>query len=206
MESEIEAISTTGLERAEAELLDLINNPQRQWETLKAKNNLTRHKIYTESGINIVKSSGTIPRSAQIVCDALWDYTRKREWDKGCTEVRLIQEFPSGIRIMYNSFKSPWPVTDRDFVYASRKVILGSDILMSSANVVTPLCPEKSSHVRGEMKSSGFLIHPLDDNSCTLTYVVNVDPRGSIPNFAVNKVQEEQSMNVDEIRKFVVKG
>ncbi|CAG9331624.1 unnamed protein product [Blepharisma stoltei] len=204
MEASLEAAATRAIEACQTELLDLINNPQRRWESLDTKKGIVRSRLETGDGINIVRSSGTINRPAQQVVDALWDYSRKREWDKQCMASTLVQDFPSGVRVLYNAFKSPWPVADRDFCFAMKIIRMGNHTLIPAINVVTPQCPAKDGFERGEMRASGFYVESLSDaNTCRLTYVVNVDPKGLIPNMVTNKVQEEQSMNVHKLRKFL---
>ncbi|CAG9312305.1 unnamed protein product [Blepharisma stoltei] len=203
MEPNLEEICSTALERAQAELLDLINNPQRRWESYKEKLGLIRQRTVTDTGAFIVKSSGTINKSGQIVYDTMWDDTNKLQWNPRCKESKILHEFDSRIKIIYNSFKSPWPVTNRDFVFAAKSVSLGDDALIVLISITTALCPEKKGFVRGEMKSSGYLVHPVDENSCVLTSIISTDPKGSIPQSVVNKVQEEQTLAVHKIGEFV---
>ncbi|CAG9312304.1 unnamed protein product [Blepharisma stoltei] len=203
MEPNLEETCSTALERAQTEVLNLINNPQVRWENYKEKHGLTRQKIETDSGALIIKSAGTINKPGQIVFDTLWDDTKKVEWNSKLKETRLLHEFDSRIRIYYNSFKSPWPVKNRDFVFATRAISLGDDALITKISINTALCPEQAGFIRGEIKGSGILIHPVDKNSCVLTFVVSIDPKGSIPRSLVNKAQEEQSLAVHDIRQYV---
>ncbi|CAG9312302.1 unnamed protein product [Blepharisma stoltei] len=199
METSLLEKSTKTIERCQAELLDLING-QRNWEHLGDDNNVESDRLMTESGIHLIKAVGLINRTPQQIFDVIWDYQHKSEWDDMCLENILVQEFTPDFRVQYQRFWAPWPINQRDFVFASKVIRTDGDILITGKSIETELAPEKSGIVRGSINTSGFYLQSLGENLTRITYLVCVDPKGSIPTWVVNQLGKRQCQIVHKLK------
>mmetsp|Transcript_31298 Transcript_31298/g.30959 ORF Transcript_31298/g.30959 Transcript_31298/m.30959 type:complete len:206 (+) Transcript_31298:26-643(+) len=191
MDSSLLEKSTKLIESCQHELLDLING-QREWEHLGEDNGVESDRIMTESGIQLIKAIGLINRTPQQIVDVICDYQHKSEWDDMCVESLMVQEFDPNYRVLYQRFWAPWPISHRDFVFASKVSNIGEDIIIVAKSVETELAPEKSGVVRGSINTSGFYLQKLGENLTRLTYLVSVDPKGSLPLWVVNQLGKKQ--------------
>jgi len=91
-------------------------------------------------------------------------------------------------------------VSNRDFVFASRVIRIGNDFLLTARSIETELSPERSGIVRGSIDTSGFYLQQIAEGVTRVTYVVNVDPKGMLPLFLVNKLGNNQCQVVHKIR------
>lgn len=89
-------------------------------------------------------------------------------------------------KIIYESFSMPSFVSNRDFVYLyTIREYSDKKIVISSRSITRDDYPETKKFVRGLLLHSGFVIVPINENSCTLHYFIHVDPKGWIPGFLV---------------------
>ena len=152
-----------------------------------------------ETGISIFRAIGQINHSAEAVCAFVLDYTRKKTWDEMLLDSYPVKEFNARFKIQYECFESPWPVSNRDFVYAL-KVIERTDGLLMICKSIDAGVPERSGIVRGEIICCGLYFKRIGENVTELTYVVSVDPKGLIPKMISNAVGKKQCSNVNKIR------
>jgi len=119
-----------------------------------------------------------------------------------------VEEFDSTHVICYGVWKMYWPLWNRDFVwYQLGKLNVddkGTHVIVSRS-VDHQKYPEQKGIVRGEILETGYIIRPNASdprNKSDLSYVVQVDPRGYIPSWAVNMVAADQAKNVLRVKKY----
>jgi len=201
MEADLKQSTENSVEACKDYLKQLIAETE-GWENIKNSQELVAFKRKTDSGIHLIKAIAEMDRSPEEVFNIIWDYERKHEWDEMLLESTLVQEFESDLRVLYNRFHAPWPVSERDFVFASKKYIEDSGSILVVGCSVDAGVPERNKTVRGEILASGFYIEKLSETRCRVTYLVNVDPKGSLPTWLVNKMSGKQCNNLIKIRDF----
>jgi len=111
------------------------------------------------------------------------------------------------------AFRTPWPLSPRDFVWIqeikelSKKDAKAFDLpegtfYILSQSVDYDKIPPNPKCVRGEILDTGILITPVSENTCSVTYVLQVDPKGWVPTFIVNLAATDQATNVLRIREY----
>lgn len=79
-------------------------------------------------------------------------------------------------------------VAARDFTlcFHHDKTLDGSIRMFAfSVDHINDMVPEDSSVVRGNVVIGGWYLQPVDENNTKLTYISEVDLKGSIPGFIV---------------------
>lgn len=86
-------------------------------------------------------------------------------------------------------------------------------MLYAADSVEHPKCPATygatvglgSNFVRGSVNASGSWTRrtPGKDGTITMTYVVQVDPKGSLPTWIVNYVATSQPLNIAVMREHI---
>jgi len=164
---------------------------------------LPQDDVYCCRGAGIIKATAEVIRLHLVQIDL------RQFWDPMFEGGHYKLEVCENIRVVYYSFKAPWPVTGRDFFVLAGEKITDDGIVISAVNsVLRSDCPERSGYVRAQLKASGFVIKPLDNDDdgtprCMVTYVVQCKPMGWIPNMIVNQVNLEQGMVILAIRNAI---
>ena len=61
--------------------------------------------------------------------------------------------------------------------------------------------PEKSGFVRAKVIAGGYVYKPISDNQCEATYLIQMDPGGSIPAMVVNANTGKVPKRIQEFRE-----
>ncbi|XP_043377264.1 START domain-containing protein 10 isoform X2 [Chelonia mydas] len=87
-------------------------------------------------------------------------------------------------------WKCPSPLKNRDFVTLRSWLPLGNDYMIINYSVKHPKYPPRKDFVRAVSLQTGYLVRANGPHGCTLYYLTQVDPRGSLPKWVVNKVSQ----------------
>ncbi|GMH69825.1 hypothetical protein TrST_g4699 [Triparma strigata] len=117
-------------------------------------------------------------------------------------------------QIVWAAFQAPGPIWARDFCWLqyvdTAKDSKGRDAMVCACQSIDDFeqCHNlQSSHkfVRGNICTTGYIYTETDvPGEIMITYVVQVDPRGSIPKFVVNLVAAGQGENAGRVRDTTV--
>ena len=159
-----------------------------------------------EHPVNCVKGSMKINVPPDFVLRAIMDPTNANELDAMLKEAKIIEELSPTVHLLHLSYKSVWPTTARDFSVVNVIGRTDSETRIHAAcSIVDPRIPEERGFVRGNIIAGGYVIKdfPGDPESSHVTYITQVDLKGSVPSFVVNKITELQPQCVNELRRLV---
>jgi hypothetical protein len=176
------------------------------WEDLGVKDAVHSYRKATESGLYYIKGVGDMAFAPQTVFELTRDYNRKKQWDQMFMDGRVVHEFNAHSRVLYEQFSAPWPVTNRDFLFATHTQEAADLIVSAGFSVEHPSVPQTKGFVRAHMEIGGFVFRSLGNGQTRVTYTLFMDPRGSIPQMVVNSTQKKQTQNVSKIRAFLTKS
>jgi len=141
--------------------------------------------------INIVKMYVEFPDVPPVVLyDVLHDPEYRAVWDEAMIEGFLIEQLDKVNDIGYYSAKSPVSlVSNRDFVnQRCWKAKEDKEYIIFNHSVQHAKMPDKKGFVRARSILTGYLVRARDGGGCSLTYLTQTDPKGSIPAWATNMV------------------
>jgi len=200
------------IETAESNFDSLLQEYENEegWILAKEENDVRiEYKALPQEDIYCCRGAGIIRASAEVVRLHLVQIDLRQFWDPMFEGGHYKLEVCENIRVVYYSFKAPWPVTSRDFFVVAGEKITDDGVVVSAVNsVVRADCPEREGYVRGKLKTSGFIVKPLDNDDdgtprCMVTYLVQCNPMGWIPTLVVNTVNVEQGMCIHAIRNAI---
>ncbi|XP_030068531.1 START domain-containing protein 10-like [Microcaecilia unicolor] len=128
--------------------------------------------------------------SAETIYDVLHDTPYRKKWDTNMIETYDIGRLTVNADVGYYSWKCPSPLKNRDFVTLRSWLPLGNDYMIINYSVKHPKYPPRKDFVRAVSLQTGYLIKASGPSSCILYYLTQVDPRGSLPKWVVNKVSQ----------------
>ncbi|XP_010442451.1 PREDICTED: PCTP-like protein [Camelina sativa] len=124
------------------------------------------------------------------------------------THIRNIDENLSVIRLRFGENSKPL-FRNREFiVYERRETMQDGTLVVAVASLpkemaegLEPTKKKKNNSIRGFLVESGWVLEKLDDSSCMITYVVQLDPIGWLPKCFVNRLNTKLVMVIDNLRK-----
>lgn len=124
---------------------------------------------------------------AETMYDVLHDIEYRRKWDANVIETFDIGKLTVNADVGYYSWKCPKPLKNRDVITLRSWLPMGTDYIIMNYSVKHSKYPPKKDLVRAVSIQTGYLIQRTGPSSCTLTYLAQVDPKGSLPKWVVNK-------------------
>lgn len=142
------------------------------------------------------------------VFELLSDVMQRPRWDAMCESISILRNLTHQNSVIYHlKLKATWPTSPRDALStaAFRKLADGRFITVAWSIVDDTLCPPDPSgkYIRMHTRISVNLITPHSDGQgCTLTQLIDGDPKGSIPAYLVKKVSAKSfPATIESIKK-----
>jgi hypothetical protein len=163
-----------------------------EWKQVSDSNgiNVSKTKI---PGSKIVGFRGetSVYASAEKLMHVLVDNDHRIDWVDRLKTSTVLETVSPYEYILYQEFKLPWPLKNRDFVYR------GKATRMKDGRVVLDLKSEshakapKTVGVRAELINSKYTITPIGKYKSKLEVEIFSDPKGAIPKWLVNLIQKK---------------
>lgn len=151
-------------------------------------------------GADVVAFRGetTLNFPIERVVSSLADMERKKEWMHDLKEVRTLEILNPRVRIEYYHSGTPWPLSDRDFIYKAEFKYFpkAETFVLNLKNAEHKSMPTRKGVVRGKIIESNYFISKTDKPGVTKMAVeILVDPMGSVPKWLVNIFQKDWPRN-----------
>lgn len=162
------------------------------WEKVKEEHGI---KVYSKlvEGTDLVGFRGEtyVYAPADKVLWVLMDNKYRKNWVDRLLHSEVLDRVSNKKFIVYQVFKLPWPLQNRDFVYqgilTKNKRLKSIDLVLNS--VEHKLAPETVG-VRAEITRSLYRVVPMGKFKTKLEVEILSDPKGWIPTFVVNLIQK----------------
>lgn len=152
-------------------------------------------KIYSksmkESEIRAMKIKGTVNGSILNVTNILRDVDSATDWIPNLISRKYVQEITDTEAILHDVTDMPWPVSNRDTIVHHKLSISENkkSLILQFNSVKHPDFPETNDNVRAHIHFGKIVFTPKGEDKTHIEMVILVDPRGSIPTWAVNVLQ-----------------
>ncbi len=167
--------------------------PEYQWQKIREEKGVV---VYSQE----VDGSDIIKVKTQVVIDAnmeeiqlfLDELSYRKKWVPYLSEVRILKEYSATEKLEHSLFSAPWPASDRDFVYRQRLLHKDDEKIIFVMNVEeSDLMPEQDGAVRADMIESQYTLTSLRESSTKAELIFYADPKGWLPDWIINKIQQE---------------
>lgn len=180
------------------------------WGLLRDQDNVRAYSRHDENCVALfMKGVTAIQAEPAAVAEVVLQSQNRRHYDPSYLASRVlevVQEHPY-TQIEHSMFKSgSMLVSNRDFCSAdTHRVLDGGVHVICSRSVSHPECPEQKGFVRGELRTSGFVLRPSCGGGTYVQFVACVDPKGSVPAFVRDLFAVEQPQSLGTLRTFIEK-
>ena len=156
------------------------------WEKVKTEDGVA---VYEKkiSGKLAFRGVGEIAGDPSKLIGVLENPVRWKHWIDNFKSGRLLEKKSDFHKVFYQSFDSPFPVSDRDLVYESKISSAGEGrtVRVEMRSVRHALAP-KTVGVRVKLTYASYRIEVLGKERMKVTFETMSDPGGAIPGFMAN--------------------
>ena len=161
------------------------------WEKTLEKDGITVYKKDSKkSDIQSLKAEGVIHASIDKITSILRDVDNSTKWVPNLLKRDLVKNISDTEAILYDVTDMPWPITDRDTI-VHHKLSLTEDrkaAILNFSSTSNKIKEKTSGNVRAKIHRGYLKFTPNGENTIVEMSIL-VDPKGSIPSWAVNIVQ-----------------
>ncbi|XP_058097511.1 uncharacterized protein LOC131242703 [Magnolia sinica] len=131
-----------------------------------------------------------------------------KQWDPDLVEAKYIKDLDENlsiIRLRFGDASKPLFKNREFIVYERRETMDDGTLVVAVASlpkeIAAGLQPKQANSIRGLLLQSGWVVEKLEDDSCMVTYVVQLDPAGWLPKCFVNRLHTKLVMIIDNLKK-----
>lgn len=131
-----------------------------------------------------------------------------KQWDSDLVEARHIKDIADNLSIVRIRFgENAKPLfRNREFVVYERRETMDDGTLVVAVaslpkEISEGLYPKQSNAIRGLLLQSGWVVEKFQQDSCIVTYVVQLDPAGWLPKCFVNRFNTKLVMIIEKLKK-----
>ncbi len=169
-----------------------------------------RH-LYTKDGVRVeardvpgrdlpeLRGVGIIDANIYEILAVLDDVPNHKTWVARLERSKVLKR-PNALELwMYVRFDFPWPTSDRDSVIhvrVSRTLTPHHEIVLRSDRSSFPGATEVDGVVRVPRSVAEARLRYIGPNKTHITYLVDIDPGGSLPRFLVRMLQKDLPLDI----------
>ncbi|XP_010252256.1 PREDICTED: PCTP-like protein [Nelumbo nucifera] len=131
-----------------------------------------------------------------------------KQWDPDLVEAKYIKDLDENlsiIRLRFGDSSKPLFKNREFIVYERRETMDDGTLVVAVASlpkeIAAGLQPKQNNSIRGLLLQSGWVVEKLENDSCVVTYVVQLDPAGWLPKCFVNRLNTKLVMIIDNLKK-----
>ncbi|XP_039259861.1 phosphatidylcholine transfer protein-like [Styela clava] len=162
-----------------------------EFEFLIESMNVTIYRKLKGNGLYEYKLYANLPSATpEVLTMVFLDSDYRLEWDEYVTELRFIQKNEHGPDVVYFNVDFPWPLANRDYVYARemRRIKRNGKeyftIIMHS--LLSHNIPVKRGVIRVDDFHQMLAVEPVSTGGSRAFIHYYDDPKGSLPNWLIN--------------------
>lgn len=157
------------------------------WQLIKDKNNI---KVYTadakSSKYKQIKVVGEFDGTPEKLIALFLDVPKQKEWVYGTKQAKLVKKISNNELLYYVETSLPWPVSNRDVVIHMKIDRNRTGNLYITTRDEPNAVAENKGKVRVSKFTGDWTVKVAGKNKLDITYLLFVDPGGTLPSWAVN--------------------
>lgn len=139
------------------------------------------------------RGEATTDISVETFASILADEALSPKWVDMMVESKVVKTYPDDAALLHQKYDIPWPMDDRDYVFKKNIVFdpTAKKVLITLQSVEDSLVPATAGYVRAEGERTFWSFEVLPDGKTKIIVEVMTDPKGALPDWLVNSVQED---------------
>jgi hypothetical protein len=135
------------------------------------------------------KGTGDVAAPMEVVLEILDDIPSYPLWFPDCKECRALKRDKDKNMILYLVIEAPWPVSDRDVIFATRHADdpAAGRHGISLTQITDDIMPMNRANVRLTDFKGGIALARTDRNHTSVIYTTRWNPGGNIPRILVDQ-------------------
>lgn len=139
------------------------------------------------------RGEATTDVSVAKLISILTDESRSPKWVNMMVGSDVIKTYDVNTNLLHQTYDIPWPMDDRDYLF--KKTIefdsTAKKVMVHLTSVEDALMPPQAGYVRAEGEKTLWSFEVLPSGKTKIIVEVVTDPKGSMPDWLVNSVQED---------------
>lgn len=150
-------------------------------------------RVRADGAYNGVIGSGALDYCSADVFRMIGNGAYRKTYDDSYEKGELMERVGPNTFIGHDYFKGLGFVSGRDFYMLIHSNISESGVIKIIVQSIEDesLCPQERKYVRGHLELALWMIEPLEENKCKLTYISFADFKGSLPSSIVKMVNKD---------------
>ncbi|KAJ3161788.1 hypothetical protein HDU86_006559 [Geranomyces michiganensis] len=164
-------------------------------------------KLVTGAPMPMVRGDAILrgPHGAtpQQILSVVKSSSARKVWDARFEDGNALVNYNLDEALVMSQQKGTFPVSGRDFVTANMTHYdADGTIYFTATSVIDRSAPADSKRVRAHLTVAGWIIKPVPEG-VAVTYVVQVDIKGSVPSSIIKVIQTQTPLCIAEVFKFL---
>jgi len=171
-----------------------LNDPS--WEHYKTSGGEKVFKMRGSTGFATFKTTAEIDKSARTVFNFLrLNPHSPSRWGHRLANLEIKEEL-SDIKLVYAEIQ-PKPRTPiREIIFVEKGFEESGKFYVIGKSLDTTDIQPKEGHIRAQLLLNGYKVTPLGDNSCRVSYIVEIDPSGYLSDSKKEKFERNIAMEL----------
>ncbi len=169
-----------------------IHAAEAAWETLYTEDGVTVSKReIADSPLVAFKGEAVMDAPLTNVLNVLMDHGRRVEWVDRLYISTVLEETSQHEYVLYQAYELPVIFSNRDYVYRGLAVQdASSGVVSLDLHSVEHADAPPTIGVRAHLVDSRYVLTPISDEQCRIAVEIHTDPKGWMPAWLVNMIQE----------------
>ncbi|KAF9338131.1 hypothetical protein BG006_010241 [Podila minutissima] len=193
----------------------LASSSEDRWRTISSEKGFKAYsRVISGAGLPMLRGEGTITGGWTVEqINAVIESSGCRQiWDDRFENLSIAETFNHNEYLFHVTLKGVGSLTGRDLAGVT---IIDRDSQTSalynvSTSVLDPTIPEDPGRIRAMLELSGWSLRPTFDGqgntvSVNVTFVVQIDIRGTLPSSVVKSMTSSMTMAVSRLNQFINK-
>jgi len=158
------------------------------WEDIATRDGIVASRRFVEGRtLPQLRSIAEVAGTPYEILAVLLDVPAYRNWVPDCAEATTLRRLGTWRSIIYTRTDLPWPVRDREAIIEQEVVFVRSPVLVKVTfrAIDAPDVARAPDTVRTRDADGSYTIEALDDGRSRVTYMVDADPGGILPDWLI---------------------
>ncbi len=179
-------------------LFSALAAPPEGWTYVDTKDGIeVSQKTFSDSPLFAFRGEAVVDVHTAVLLELLLDDPKGAEWVDLMNFSKRLKSVNSNTHILHQSYDLPWPIQDRDYLLYQE--VKYSDktktVTIEFHSIEDPILPEQECCIRAYATRTYWQFVAQPDGSTQVVVEVLTNPKGALPAWLVNLIQQDWPYN-----------